>query len=202
MIKIKFNLLQILTMPSLNVKHQGRSSNQCTIHLPAYTRLGELKRAIFQKHTNYNLTVWKIQTLILKVKMIWKRKWMTLSYQGGEVHYVLKEKRNNTWWKPRNTSAPKVYLNWMIFRCYIYKYIYLIFNVVLRFLNLRYRVSCTWDSIYIYIYIHIYIYIYIYIHIHIYILYIFIYIIYIYIYISTLESRIIGGVGIIGGWTL
>ena len=28
MIKINFNLLQILTMNSLNVKHQGKSSNQ------------------------------------------------------------------------------------------------------------------------------------------------------------------------------
>ena len=33
MIKINFNLLQILTMDSLNVKHQGKSSNQVVFHL-------------------------------------------------------------------------------------------------------------------------------------------------------------------------
>ena len=38
-IKIKFNLLQILTVNSLNVKHQGKSSNQLTFHLSAYTHL-------------------------------------------------------------------------------------------------------------------------------------------------------------------
>ena len=39
MIKINFNLLQILTMNSLNVKHQGKSSNQLAFHLSAYTHL-------------------------------------------------------------------------------------------------------------------------------------------------------------------
>ena len=38
-IKINANLLQILTMNSLNVKHQGKSSNQLAFHLPAYTHL-------------------------------------------------------------------------------------------------------------------------------------------------------------------
>ena len=39
MIKINFNLLQILTMNSLNVKHQGKSSNQLAFHLSIYTHL-------------------------------------------------------------------------------------------------------------------------------------------------------------------
>ena len=39
MIKIKYSLLQILTMNSLNVKHQGESCNQSAFHLPAYTHL-------------------------------------------------------------------------------------------------------------------------------------------------------------------
>ena len=39
MIKIKLSLLQILTMNSLNVKHQGKSSNQLAFHLLAYTHL-------------------------------------------------------------------------------------------------------------------------------------------------------------------
>ena len=39
MIKINFNLLQILTMNSLDVKHQGKSSNQLAFHLPVYTHL-------------------------------------------------------------------------------------------------------------------------------------------------------------------
>ena len=39
MIKINFNLLKILTMNSLNVKHQGKSSNQLAFHLSAYTHL-------------------------------------------------------------------------------------------------------------------------------------------------------------------
>ena len=38
-IKINFNLLKILTMNSLNVKHQGKSSNQLAFHLSAYTHL-------------------------------------------------------------------------------------------------------------------------------------------------------------------
>ena len=38
-IKIKFNLLQILTVNSLNVKHQEKSSNQLTFHLLPYTHL-------------------------------------------------------------------------------------------------------------------------------------------------------------------
>ena len=39
MIKKNSNLLQILTMNSLNVKHQGKSSNQLAFHLSAYTHL-------------------------------------------------------------------------------------------------------------------------------------------------------------------
>ena len=39
MIKINFNLLQILTMDSLNVKHKGNSSNQLAFHLSAFTNL-------------------------------------------------------------------------------------------------------------------------------------------------------------------
>ena len=39
MIKIKFNMLQILTMNSLNVKHQGKSFNQLAFHLSAYMHL-------------------------------------------------------------------------------------------------------------------------------------------------------------------
>ena len=38
-IKINFNLLKILTMNSLNVKHQAKSSNQLAFHLSAYTYL-------------------------------------------------------------------------------------------------------------------------------------------------------------------
>ena len=37
MIKINFNLLKILTMNSLNVKDQGKSSNQLAFYLSAYT---------------------------------------------------------------------------------------------------------------------------------------------------------------------
>ena len=39
MIKIKFRLLQILTMNSLNVKYEVKSSNQLAFHLSAYTHL-------------------------------------------------------------------------------------------------------------------------------------------------------------------
>ena len=39
MIKINFNLLRILTMNSLNIKHQGKNSNQLAFHLSAYTYL-------------------------------------------------------------------------------------------------------------------------------------------------------------------
>ena len=42
MIKINFDLLQILKMNSLNVKHQRKSSNQLAFHLPAYTHLRKL----------------------------------------------------------------------------------------------------------------------------------------------------------------
>ena len=77
MIKINFCLLQILAMDLLNVKHQGNSSNQLAFHLSAYRYLWKLSRAIFQKHAKYKLTVWKIQSRILMIEMIWKRKWMT-----------------------------------------------------------------------------------------------------------------------------
>ena len=42
LIKINFNLLQILTMNSLNVKHQRKNSNQLALHLSAYTHLQKL----------------------------------------------------------------------------------------------------------------------------------------------------------------
>ena len=66
--KIKFNLLQILTMNSLNVKHQGKSSNQLE---------KQYFRAIFQKHKKYKLTAWIIQCLTLMIKLPCKRKWMS-----------------------------------------------------------------------------------------------------------------------------
>ena len=77
MIKINFNLLKILTMNSLNVKHQGKSSNQLAFHLSAYTHLWKLSRAIFQKHKKYKLTVWIIESLILMIKMTCKRKFIS-----------------------------------------------------------------------------------------------------------------------------
>ena len=77
MIKIHFSLLKILTINSMNVKHQGKSSNQLAFHLSAYTHLWKLSRAIFQKHKKYKLTVWIIQSLILMIKMTCKRKWMS-----------------------------------------------------------------------------------------------------------------------------
>ena len=58
MIKINFNLLQILTMNSLNVKHQGKSSNQLAFHMSAYTHLWNLKSNISE--------VYKIQVDCLK----------------------------------------------------------------------------------------------------------------------------------------
>ena len=39
MIKINFSLLKILTINSLNVKHQVKSSNQLAFHLSPYTHL-------------------------------------------------------------------------------------------------------------------------------------------------------------------
>ena len=77
MTKININVLQILTTNSLNVKHKGKNFNQLGFHLSTYTHLWKLWRAIFQKHTKCKLTVWKIQSLILMIKMIYKRKWMT-----------------------------------------------------------------------------------------------------------------------------
>ena len=46
MIKINFNLLQILTMNSLNVKHQGKiATNQLVFHLSVYTYLWKLLKS-------------------------------------------------------------------------------------------------------------------------------------------------------------
>ena len=42
MIKVSFNLLQILTVRLLSVKHQGRSSSQLAFLLSAYTHLWKL----------------------------------------------------------------------------------------------------------------------------------------------------------------
>ena len=51
MIKINFNLLQILTMNSLNVKHQGKSSNQLAFHLSAlYVFMKALKSNISEAY--------------------------------------------------------------------------------------------------------------------------------------------------------
>ena len=44
-------------MNTLNVKHQGKTSNQLSFHLSAYAHLRKLQRAIFQKHKKYKLTV-------------------------------------------------------------------------------------------------------------------------------------------------
>ena len=78
MFKINFNLFKILTMNSLNAKHQGKISNQLTFHLSAYTHLWKFTlKNIFQKHKKYKLTVWIIQSLILMIKMTCKRKWMS-----------------------------------------------------------------------------------------------------------------------------
>ena len=94
MIKINFNLLKILTMNSLNVKHQGKSSNQLAFHLSAYTNLWKLSRAIFQKHKKYKLTAWIIQHLILIIKMTCKRKWMPClgctrqCKKSGKQHHI------------------------------------------------------------------------------------------------------------------
>ena len=77
MMKINFNLLKILIMNSLNLKHQAKSSNQLAFHLSSYTHLWKLSRVISQKHEKYRLTVWIIQTLIYMIKMTCKRKWMS-----------------------------------------------------------------------------------------------------------------------------
>ena len=93
--KIKFNLLQILTMISLHVRHQEKApinwyftcqftcstlAQQITNAKMKFDKvMNTIKRykAIFQKHTKYNLTVWKIQNLTLIIKITWKRKQMT-----------------------------------------------------------------------------------------------------------------------------
>ena len=79
----KWSLLKMLTMNSLNVKHQGRSSNQLAFRMSAYRHLRKLWRAIFQNHKKYKLTVWIFQSLIFMIKMTCKRKWMSwLSYKS------------------------------------------------------------------------------------------------------------------------
>ena len=77
MMKINFNLLQILTTNLLNVKHQGKSSNQLAFHLSAHTYLQKRLREIFLKHKKYKLTVYIIQSLILMIKLTCKRKWIS-----------------------------------------------------------------------------------------------------------------------------
>ena len=104
MIKINFNLLKILTMNSLNVKHQGKSSNQLAFHLSAYTHLWKLSRAIFQKHKKYKLTVWIIQSLILMIKMTCKRKWMSWlgctrqCKKNQKLHHIQKQSKFLPWY--------------------------------------------------------------------------------------------------------
>ena len=100
MIKINFSLLKILTMNSLNAKHQGKSSNQLAFHLSVYTHLWKLSRAIFQKYKKYKLTVWIIQSLILMIKMTCKRK--------VRLHEAMQEKS-----KTASYSEPIQILNLM-----------------------------------------------------------------------------------------
>ena len=103
MIKINFNLLQILTMNSLNVTQQGKKSNQLAFHLSAYTYLWKLWRAIFQKHTKYKMTASKIQSLIIAIKMIWKRKWMAW------LGCTMQCKKN---WKQYHIQSKSKFLPW------------------------------------------------------------------------------------------
>ena len=65
MIKINFNLLQILTMNSLNVKHQGKSSNQLAFQAFMKTLKSDISEA-YKVQVDYL----KIQSLILMIKMI------------------------------------------------------------------------------------------------------------------------------------
>ena len=68
MVKMKFNLLQILTMNSLNIKHQVKYSNQLT----PVSLLAFMKTLKNDTSEAYKLQVdsAKIQSLILMIKMI------------------------------------------------------------------------------------------------------------------------------------
>ena len=78
MIKIKFNLLQIMTMNSLNVKHQGKSCNQLAFPLSAYSHLWKLWYfSDISEPFKVQFDCFKIQSLILMIKMIGKWNWMT-----------------------------------------------------------------------------------------------------------------------------
>ena len=92
-------------MNSLNVKHQGKSSNQLAFRRSAYTHLWKLWRAIFQKLKKYKLTVWIIQSLILMIKMTCKRKWM--SWLGCTRQY----KKN---WKQHHIQNRSKFLPWYL----------------------------------------------------------------------------------------
>ena len=106
MFKINFNLFKILTMNSLNAKHQGKISNQLTFHLSAYTHLWKFTlKNIFQKHKKYKLTVWIIQSLILMIKMTCKRKWMS---------WLVCARQSNKNWKQHHIQNQSKFLPWYL----------------------------------------------------------------------------------------
>ena len=88
----------------MNMKHQEKSSNQLTFYLPANIHLWKLERAIFQKHKKYKLSVWKIPSLILMIKMIWKRKWLTWlgctrqCKKNWRQHHIQNKSKFVTWY--------------------------------------------------------------------------------------------------------
>ena len=57
MIKIKFNLLQILTMNSLNVKTPRKKLQSICIFLVSLHAFMKTLKSVFQRHTKYKLTV-------------------------------------------------------------------------------------------------------------------------------------------------
>ena len=120
MIKINFNLLKILPMNSLNVKHQEKSFNKLAFHLSSYTHLWKLSRVIFQKHKKYKLTVWIIQNLILMIKMTCKRKWMSClscirqCKKNKKQHHIQNQSKFLPWYRINGLecTVQNIFISW------------------------------------------------------------------------------------------
>ena len=104
MIEIKFNLLQILAMNSLIVKHQRKSSNQLAFHLSAYTDLWKRDRVIFhEQYRMYCSEYFNIfEYLVLTSYEIKKRSWnnsKTWFWKRKSYHHRSTSSCNKCLWR-------------------------------------------------------------------------------------------------------
>ena len=103
---ITLQMAQQLKTKNVNVVPRQPFCRQCKARFLLETdSLHWWSRTIFQKHTKYKLTAWKIKSLILMIKMLWKKKWMTWLGSTREC------KKN---WKQHHIQNKSKFLLWYL----------------------------------------------------------------------------------------